>query len=86
MTYLIEQIKEEREAFAPYRYMIVKKGKEFAIFWHNYRGKCEGIRFLTSGREEGLPFGMSSESLTGGGPEPYRLSKKAIKYLDSYTQ
>ncbi|MBN1425491.1 hypothetical protein JXA88_13135 [Candidatus Fermentibacteria bacterium] len=82
MDYSVEQIREPREPFSPYRYMILLDGEEVAIFWHNYRGECEGIR-TSSGHEEDPPFGMCSEFLTGGGPHPLGLSKKAQAYLDS---
>ena len=83
MTYSVEQIKESRPDLSPYRYRIFKGGKEFAIYWHNFRGECEGVTVLSTGREEDPPFGMCSEFLTGGGPLPLGLSDKAKKYLDS---
>jgi hypothetical protein len=83
MTYSIELIEETRESFGPYRYRIFKGGKEFAIFWHDYRGECDRIRISSSEREESPPFGMCSEFLTGGGPLPLGLSKRAVSYLDS---
>ena len=47
-----------------------------AIFLHNYRGECELIR-TSDGHEESPPFGMSSEFITGGGPQPLGLTEKA---------
>jgi hypothetical protein len=81
--YSIERIAEPRESFGPYRYLVYLDGSEFALFWHNYRGECEGVRHVASGREEDPPFGMSSEFLTGGGPEPLGLTRAAQKYLDT---
>lgn len=83
MTYTVEQIEEPRPAFSSYRYRIFRRGTEFAIFSHDYRGECEFIRVLSSGRLEILPFGFSSEFLTGGGPLPLGLSEDAVRYLDS---
>lgn len=83
MSYSVVNIIEERKGFAPYRYKIFKDGKEFAIFWHDFRGDCDGIRTLPSGREEHPPFGSCSEFLTGGGPLPLGLSARAINYLNS---
>ena len=82
MNYSVEQIKEARESFGPYRYRISLDGEEVAVFWHNYRGECEGIR-TSDGHEEDPPFGMCSEFLTGGGPLPSGLTRKAMTYLDS---
>lgn len=82
MKFSVEQIQEPRESFGPYRYRILKGDVEFAIISHNYRGECEGVRILSTGREEDLPFGMSSEFLTGGGPYPLDLSSAAKKYLE----
>lgn len=83
MRYSIEHIKETRATCGSYRYKILKNGDEFAIFWHDFRGECEGIHVLSTGREENLPFCMCSEFLTGGGPSPLGLSDKAVSYLDS---
>ena len=83
MDYIIEQIKEPRESFGSYRDRILKNGKEVALFWHNYRGECEGFKALPDGKEVDPPFGMSSEFINGGGPKPLVLSAKAIIYLDS---
>lgn len=82
MTYSIEQIEETREPFGPYRYRILLNGEEVAVFMHNYRGECEWIS-TADGREEDPPFGKCSDFLTGGGPLPTRLTKKAAEYLDS---
>ncbi|MBN1435122.1 hypothetical protein JW921_10200, partial [Candidatus Fermentibacterales bacterium] len=51
-----------------------------AVFWHSFRGECEGIR-TSDVYEEEPPFGMCSEFLTGGGPRPRGLSEKAEAYL-----
>ncbi|MAS96832.1 MAG: hypothetical protein CMO55_26880 [Verrucomicrobiales bacterium] len=86
MRYTVEQIAEDRESFAPYRYRILKNGNEFAIFTHNYRGECERIQSFKNGFEEDPPFGMSSSFLTGGGPYPLGLTKAAESYLDQLSQ
>lgn len=81
--YSIEHISEVRESFGPYRYRIYVNGIEFALFWHNHRGECEGVRHVASGREEDPPFGMCSDFLSGGGTEPLGLTKAAQEYLDT---
>ena len=83
MSYSIEHIQEVRKEFGPYRYKIFKDGEEFAIFWHDFRGDCEGIRMLSSDHEEAPPFGPCSDFLTGGGPLPLGLSARAVSYLNS---
>ena len=83
MSYSVEHIAESRGASGSYRYMIFRDGHEFAIFWHDYRGDCEGIKLLLSGREVDPPFGRCSEFLTGCGPHSLGLSEKAVCYLNS---
>lgn len=83
MAYNVEQIQENRKGFSSYRYRIFRGNTEFAIFSHDYRGECEYIKVLSSGRLEALPFGFSHEFLTGGGPLPLGLSEAAKRYLDS---
>lgn len=82
MNYTVEHIKEVRESFGPYKYRILRNGEEVAVFLHNYRGECEWIK-TTDGHEESPPFGPCSDFLTGGGPLPTGLTKKAEEYLDS---
>ena len=82
MSYTVRQIDERRESFGSYRYTIYQGKKQVAVFWHNYRGECEGIQVLESGFTEDPPFGMSSDFLTGGGPLPLGLSVEAVQYLD----
>ena len=65
------------------RYRIYVDGNEFAVFWHNYRGECEGVRHIATGREEEPPFGLCSDFLTGGGAAPLGLTRAAQKYLES---
>jgi hypothetical protein len=83
MSYTVEHIKEVRGEFGRYRYKIFKDGAEFAIFWHDFRGDCEGFMVLPEERQEDPPFGRSSEFLTGGGPLPLGLSDRAVNYLNS---
>ncbi len=83
MSYSIEHIKEPRKEFGPYRYKIFKDGDEFAIFWHDHRGECEGLTVLPEGRQENPRFAMCGEFLTGGGPLPLGLSVRAVNYLNS---
>jgi hypothetical protein len=66
--------------------MIIKESMEFAVFWHNHRGECEGIRVISNGYEQDPPFGICSSFLTGGGPHPLGLSDKAESYLDELSQ
>lgn len=82
MTYTVTQISESRKSFGPYRYAIYRDGKQVAVFWHNYRGECEGIKVLQTGYVEDPPFGMCSDFLTGGGPLSLGLSVEAVRYLD----
>jgi len=83
MSYIIDQIQETRESFGPYRYKIFKDNQEVAIYWHDYRGDSMGIIIRETGFEVDPPFGRCSDFVTGGGPQPLRLSKKAKQYLDS---
>jgi hypothetical protein len=83
MDYSIEQIKEPHESFESYRYKIRKNGKDVALFWHDYRGECEGFKVLPNGKEIEPPFGMCSDFLIGGGPNPTGLSERAKEYIDS---
>lgn len=85
MELSVEQIDETRESFGMYRYRILDRDQEVAVFSHNYRGECELVR-TTDGYEEDPPFGMSSDFLTGGGPEPLGFTKKAKKYLETLLQ
>ena len=82
MSYVVQRIEEPRISFGSYRYQILKDGIEIAIFSHDYRGECEGLLLSATGRMEAIPFGLCSEFLTGGGPQPNGLSEAAASYLD----
>lgn len=83
LNFSIEQIREKREPFGLYRYKIIAGDRNVAIFWHDYRGDEMGIKINSSQAEKEVPFGKSSDFLTGGGPQPLGLSTEAIKYLNS---
>ena len=83
VNYSVAQIQEDRAPFGSYRYTIFRGDEAFAIFRHNYRGECEGLTVLASGRELEVPCGMVSDFLTGGGPLPLGLSDEAQKFLET---
>lgn len=51
-----------------------------ASYWHDFRGDEHGIKFI-GGRSEDWPVGQVVDFLQGSGPEPLRLTEKAIEYL-----
>ena len=81
MNFTVKAVTTKRESFGPYKYAIYLDGIEKAIFTHNYRGEVERIQVLETGFNEDPPFGMCSDFLTGGGPEPLGLSSNAIEYM-----
>ena len=81
MTYQIQQSDQAREAFEEYKYEIFKDEVLVAVYWHDYRGDAHRIQFTNKESIE-WPFGVMTDFLTGGGPEPLGLSEKAIEYLD----
>ena len=51
-----------------------------AHYWHDHRGDEHGIDFVKNGPSE-FPFNSTLDFLEGGGPEPLRLSIRAIEWL-----
>lgn len=81
MTFRIEQ--DDTKARRPtgeYTYRIYDGDRLIARYWHDLRGDDHGIEFI-DGRTEFWPVGRMIEFLEGGGPEPIRLSRRAVKYL-----
>lgn len=81
MPYTIDQLDSPRESFGPYRYQIFRDGELVATYWHDFRGDEHGIDFV-NGASEPWPVGRMIEFLVGGGGQPFRLSPRAIEYLD----
>jgi len=71
---------DNRESFAEYRYGIYDGDTVLAHYWHDYRGDEHGIEFVLNGSYD-LPFNNTIKFLDGGGPEPLRLSIRAIDWL-----
>jgi len=82
MAFRVEHEDSPRESFGNYRYCIYKGDRLVARYWHDFRGDEHGIDFV-SGESESWPVGRMIEFLEGGGPQPLRLSARAITYLDS---
>jgi len=82
MTYRVEQDASRRQEFGGYDYSIFRDDKLVALYWHDHRGDEHEIEFV-GGRSEPWPVGRMTDFLEGGGPEPLRLSARAITYLDS---
>ena len=79
MTYKIEQDDKKRESFGEYKYRIYQDDVLIAHYWHDYRGDDHGIDFV-NGPSEKWPVGRMVDFIEGGGPEPLRLSKRAVIY------
>ncbi len=69
-----------REPFGMYRYRIRRNGLVVARYWHDHRGEEHGIEFA-NGVIVDWPVGRMSDFVEGGGPEPRRLSTRAIAFL-----
>ena len=82
MTYRIEQDAPRRPEFGGHDYSIFSGENLVARYWHDHRGDEHEIEFV-GGRSEPWPVGRMTDFLEGGGPEPLRLSPRAIAYLDS---
>jgi hypothetical protein len=82
VSYKIEHASEPpRGSFGHYRYYIYNEGRLIAHFWHDYRGDDHGIEFI-DGTEADWPVGRMIDFIEGGGPEPLRLSERAVAYLE----
>ncbi|MBL7644900.1 MAG: hypothetical protein JNK74_01805 [Candidatus Hydrogenedentes bacterium] len=81
MGFEIKHAEDRSESFADYWYNIYKDGHLIAQYWHDYRGDYHGIEF-NNGIAEDDPVGRMVEFIVGGGPQPLRLSEKAIAYLN----
>jgi hypothetical protein len=80
MEFRVEQDRTPREKSGPYKYLIYKGDRLVARYWHDFRGDEHGIDFL-NGHTESWPVGRMIEFLEGGGPQPQRLSERAVAYL-----
>jgi len=78
----IEQDTAQRESFGPYTYNIYEGDQLVARFWHDYRGDEPDIELFV-GRKRDWPFARMTYFIEGGGPEPLRLSDRAIAYLEA---
>ncbi|MCY1032919.1 hypothetical protein OV207_15720 [Corallococcus sp. BB11-1] len=74
----VKQVGHGREPFGDYHYEIFREGTLVARYAHDYRGDGTWIVFV-GGRKEASP-GVR-EFLEGGGPQPLRLSDKAVRFL-----
>jgi hypothetical protein len=83
VIYRIEQDDStKRKSFGPYTYRIYEDDRLVAKYWHDYRGDDHGIEFVT-GTVGDFPFPRMTDFIEGGGPEPLRLSDRAVDYLKS---
>ena len=83
MIYRIEQDDStKRESFSEYTYRIYGDDRLIARYSHDHRGDDHGIEFLT-GTAGDWPFPRMTDFIEGGGPEPLRLSDRAVAYLNS---
>lgn len=82
MTYEVEHERDDQAASMIHSYRIMSNGGMVARYWHDHRGDEHGIEF-PDGRREGWPVGRSIDFHVGGGPEPLRLTPRAVAYLDS---
>jgi len=80
MNISIRQSVGSRKQFDPYWYEILDGKQVIANYWHDYRGDDHGIKFM-DGTEDSWPVGRMTEFLLGGGPQPLKLSGKALTYL-----
>jgi hypothetical protein len=81
MSYRIEQDdSSNRASFRPYTYRIYQDDRLIARYWHDHRGDEHGIEFVGGTRED-WPVGRMIDFVEGGGPEPLRLSDRAVAYL-----
>ena len=81
IAFSIEQERGSREPGDEYRYRIVRDGMLIARYWHDHRGDEHGIEFVT-GFNESWPVGRMIDFIEGGGPQPLRLSNKALAYIE----
>jgi hypothetical protein len=82
MPFHVEQEDSPRESFGNYTYRIYKSNRLIAHYWHDYRGDEHGVDFV-NGMSDLWPVGRMTEFLEGGGPQPLRLSQRAVAYLQS---
>jgi hypothetical protein len=80
VVYRVEHADAKRESFGDYRYRIYQAERLIAHYWHDYRGDEHGIEFV-NGVKESCPVGRMTDFLEGGGPQPLRLTERAITYL-----
>ncbi len=82
MAFRIERSESIRKGFDPSEYLIYKGDRLVARYRHDFRLDDHEIEFV-SGLKESWPVGRVTEFLEGGGPQPLRLSSRAIAYLDA---
>jgi hypothetical protein len=83
MSYRIEQDDStNRGPSGLYTYRIYDGDHLIARYWHDHRGDEHGIEFI-DGRSERSPVGRMIDFIEGGGPEPLRLSERAVTWLKS---
>jgi len=70
----------KRECLGSYTYRIYDGDRLVARYWHDFRGDEHGIEFV-NGTKEDWPVGQMTDFIEGGGPEPLRLSDRAMAYL-----
>ena len=81
VSYRIEQDNStKRRSFAEYTYRIYDGDRLIARYCHDHRGDEHAIEFV-DGRSESWPVGRMNDFIEGGGPEPLRLSERAMAYL-----
>lgn len=85
MSYNIIQLHTKRDAFGAYQYEIRDGDHVVAFYCHDSRGDEHYIEFA-DGRKEMWPVGQMKDFLNGGGPQPLKLSAKAIAYLKDKLQ
>jgi hypothetical protein len=81
MSFEIRHAETNREAFSEYRYDIYENGTLVAHYWHDYRGDDHGFEFLDGKAGEPPVLGMVAY-VTGGGPQPLKLTELAEAYLN----
>lgn len=86
MSYSIERDNSrKREDFDEYRYRILQNGHFMASYWHDYRGDDHGLVFV-DGAIESWPVGRMTDFVEGGGPQPLKLTEKAVAFLERHAK
>lgn len=86
MNYRIEHDDPaKRETLGQYTYRIYQDDRLVARYWHDCRGDEHGIEFMNGISADSLGERVT-DFIEGGGPEPLRLSKQAVAYLNARCQ